>query len=100
MGGIDWIANKCDSLFNDVCYKPTQEMIDSYYGTPELVNSVRENNFVKVQQLHANKQITCNACNPFGESILHVACRRGHYEMIKFLIDTVGLGLSILRVRD
>lgn len=98
--GIDsWIANKCDSFLN-AYLKPTQERIDSYYGTPELVNSVRENNFVKVKQLHENKQITCNACNPFGESILHVACRRGHYQMITFLIDTVGLGLSTLQVRD
>mmetsp|Transcript_20605 Transcript_20605/g.44762 ORF Transcript_20605/g.44762 Transcript_20605/m.44762 type:complete len:414 (+) Transcript_20605:318-1559(+) len=28
-----------------------------------------------------------NACNKFGESIVHAACRRGDYEMLRALID-------------
>jgi len=97
---IEWIAKNCSMLCLSKPY--TQEMIDSYYGMPELVNSVRENDLSKVKQLYDDGRLTCNACNPFGESILHIACRRGHLQMIRFLIDTVagGLGLSIFHIKD
>merc|ERR1712028_207512 len=76
--------------------KPSQERIDEYYRTPELVNSIRDNDLVKVRALYTAGKITCNACNPFGESLLHVACRRGHAAMIQYLVDTCGFGLSAL----
>jgi len=76
--------------------KPSQERIDGYYSTPELVNSIRDNDLVTVRALYTAGKITCNACNPFGESLLHVACRRGHAAMIHYLVDTCGFGLSAL----
>lgn len=76
--------------------KPSQERIDGYYSTPELVNSIRDNDLVKVRALYTAGKITCNACNPFGESLLHVACRRGHAAMIHYLVDTCGFGLKAL----
>merc|ERR1711865_428182 len=44
--------------------KPSQERIDEYYRTPELVNSIRDNDLVKVRALYTAGKITCNACNP------------------------------------
>jgi hypothetical protein len=76
---------------------PTQDMLDSY-GIPGLVNSIRENDLVQAQKLYDDKILTCNACNRFGESILHMACRRGHIEMVDFLINKVGL--SIINIKD
>merc|ERR1712232_101050 len=35
-----------------------------------------------------------NPCNRFGESLLHVACRRGHFDMVKFLVLEVGVSAS------
>jgi ankyrin repeat protein len=76
---------------------PTQDMLESY-GIPGLVNAIRENDLVQAKQLYEDKILTCNACNRFGESILHMACRRGHLEMVDFLINTVGL--SIINIKD
>merc|ERR1740133_818196 len=76
---------------------PTQDMLDSY-GIPNLVNAIRENDLVQAKKLYEDKILTCNACNRFGESILHMACRRGHLEMVDFLINTVGL--SIINIKD
>ena len=76
---------------------PTQAMLESY-GIPNLVNAIRENDLVQAKKLYEDKILTCNACNRFGESILHMACRRGHLEMVDFLINTVGL--SIINIKD
>jgi hypothetical protein len=76
---------------------PTQDMLESY-GIPNLVNAIRENDLVQAKKLYEDKTLTCNACNRFGESILHMACRRGHLEMVDFLINTVGL--SIINIKD
>ena len=76
---------------------PTQDMLESY-GIPNLVNAIRENDLVQAKKLYEDKILTCNACNRFGESILHMACRRGHLEMVDFLINTVGL--SIINIKD
>jgi len=76
---------------------PTQDMLESY-GIPSLVNAIRENDLVQAKKLYEDKILTCNACNRFGESILHMACRRGHLEMVDFLINTVGL--SIINIKD
>jgi ankyrin repeat protein len=72
-------------------------MLDSY-GIPGLVNSVRENDLIHAQKLYDDGLLTCNACNRFGESILHMACRRGHIDMVNFLVNTVGL--SITNIKD
>merc|ERR1719491_2885378 len=88
---LDMIAERCSQRF---MIQPTQEMLNSYYGVPHLVNSVRDNDLVKIRQLYHEGMLTCNACNRFGESILHMACRRGHVEMIHFLLTTVGLSIT------
>ncbi|OEU06641.1 ankyrin [Fragilariopsis cylindrus CCMP1102] len=73
--------------------------------------AVRTNNVRKARELYNNTNNNktgstgtgstflhgCNACNRFGESILHIACRRGHLEMVKFLIDEVGLRIDTIR---
>mmetsp|Transcript_48117 Transcript_48117/g.54461 ORF Transcript_48117/g.54461 Transcript_48117/m.54461 type:complete len:287 (-) Transcript_48117:1115-1975(-) len=88
---LELIAERCSQRFMS---QPTQEMLNSYYGVPHLVNSVRDNDLVKIRELFQEGMLTCNACNRFGESILHMACRRGHVEMIHFLLTTVGLSIT------
>lgn len=75
--------------------EPTQEMLDAY-GT-EILMAVRTNNLSKARQLYKEGKFNCNACNRFGESILHIACRRGNFEMVQFLIDDVGLKVDEIR---
>ena len=44
-----------------------------------------------------NKGKTLQCCNRFGESVIHMACRHGLTDVVKFLIEEVGL---TFRVRD
>jgi ankyrin repeat protein len=89
---IDTITKQSLTRFNKV---PTQEMLDAY-GT-EILIAVRTNNLSKARQLYKEGKFNCNACNRFGESILHIACRRGNFEMVQFLIDDVGLKVDEIR---
>mmetsp|Transcript_51106 Transcript_51106/g.57895 ORF Transcript_51106/g.57895 Transcript_51106/m.57895 type:complete len:292 (-) Transcript_51106:137-1012(-) len=74
---------------------PTPEMIDAY-GT-DIVMAVRNNNVEKARQLFHDGHFDCNACNRFSESILHIACRRGNFAMVQFLITEVGLQVHEIR---
>lgn len=74
---------------------PTKEMIEEY-GT-EIVTAVRSNDVHRARQLYQNGTFQYNACNRFGESILHIACRRGHLGMVQFLIEEVGLRVDTIR---
>jgi len=68
------------------------------YNTP-IVQEVRNNNLEGVKKLYEDGQFKygVNACNRFGESILHIACRRGHLDMVKFLIGEAGLSCAEIR---
>lgn len=70
-------------------HSPTKEMIYEY--KTEIVTAVRSNDVEMARRLYKEGKFKCNACNRFGESILHIACRRGHYGMVQFLIEDVGL---------
>ena len=89
---IDTITKICITRF---IKEPTQEMLDAY--RTEILMAVRTNNLSKAKLLYKEGKFNCNACNRFGESILHIACRRGHLEMVQFLIDDVGLKVDEIR---
>mmetsp|Transcript_32049 Transcript_32049/g.35893 ORF Transcript_32049/g.35893 Transcript_32049/m.35893 type:complete len:365 (-) Transcript_32049:174-1268(-) len=89
----EMITKQCLARFIE---KPTKEMLDAY--KTEIVMAVRNNNVSKARQLFNDGIFDCNACNKFGESILHIACRRGHLEMVQFLI--VDVGLKVEEIRD
>lgn len=71
---------------------PTTEMINAYQ--PELLNAVRKNDLEKLQTLHSAGRLL-NCCNKFGESLLHLACRRGHTEIVRFLVKDAMVDLHI-----
>lgn len=93
------IAKQCETRFIEA---PTSEMLEAY-GT-EIVMAVRNNDLAQAKALFYDTSPEskfnkgCNACNRFGESILHIACRRGHLDMVQFLVQDVGL--SIINIRD
>lgn len=74
---------------------PTAAMLHAY--TTELLTAVRQNDLDEVRRLYNTGTVHCNACNRFGESILHIACRRGFHEMVQFLMDDVGLRIDTIR---
>lgn len=65
--------------------------IKSEYVTPEetydmlVSRAVRTCDLKLMRCLHEEGR-SFDACNRFGESLIHMACRRGNVEMIKFLI--------------
>lgn len=50
-----------------------------------LTKAIRSSNIPMVQLL-LESGLNPNACNKFGESIVHAACRRGDYNMLRVLI--------------
>lgn len=72
-------------------------MLEAY--NTSIVQEVRNNNLAGVKKLYKEGDFKygCNACNRFGESILHIACRRGHLEMVKFLVGEAGLSCAEIR---
>lgn len=87
------ITKDCDARFLPI----TAAMMEAYHT--EILNAVRANDLEKAQTLYREGlfQHGCNACNRFGESILHIACRRGNLGMVKFLVEEVGLCVTTLR---
>lgn len=62
--------------------KVTPDRISAY--NRDLLATVRQRDIVKLQRLHEEGKVK-NACNPFGESVLHLACRKGLTEVVEFL---------------
>jgi len=91
---LDSIVKDCESRFLPI----TTAMMEAYHT--EILNAVRGNDLEKAQQLYREGGLFergCNACNRFGESILHIACRRGNLGMVKFLVEEVGLSITTIR---
>ncbi|CAJ1954871.1 unnamed protein product [Cylindrotheca closterium] len=65
---------------------PTTEMIAAY--TMDASKAVRDNNIEKLRELHASGA-PLNCCNKFGDSLLNIACRRSHTQIVKFLLEEV-----------
>jgi hypothetical protein len=85
------IVAKSNTLF----IEPTREMIAAY--TKDTTQALRENNIDKLRDLHKSG-VQLNCCNKFGDSSVHIACRRGNTEIVKFLLEEVQI--PIYNVRD
>jgi len=72
--------------------KPTPEMINEYQ--PEKIGVVRKMDLEGVRALHSKGE-SFDACNRFGESLIHMACRRGCKDMVEFLVREVKVSLFI-----
>lgn len=65
--------------------KPTQAFMDAY--DLKVVKAVRGNDLPTLKEMHLQGK-SLNACNRFGESIMHMACRRGMLDIVTFLLET------------
>ncbi len=63
--------------------KPTEEEIEAY--DVEIVRAIRMGDLVALKQLHADGK-DLNASNQFGESLLHMACRRGNVSILSYML--------------
>ena len=64
--------------------KPT-EFQQASYGL-KVVNMCRTNDVEGLAEI-MECGLSYNPCNQFGESLIHMACRRGNYPMLKYLVD-------------
>jgi len=76
-----------DSLSSGLFPVPTPEQIKDYQF--DILNAVRNSNCTKLQNFH--KQGRCiNACNKFGESVIHMASRQSDLNVIMCFIEILG----------
>lgn len=71
----------------------TDEEIDAY--TMDVVTAVRSVNLEKLKSLLSKGQ-SFQSCNRFGESLIHMACRRGSLEMVKLFIEEAGVNIKCI----
>ena len=64
--------------------EPTPEMINAY--NLETTKAGRENDLIKLKNLHKSG-VHLHCCNKFGDSLVHLACRRGLTNTVKFLVE-------------
>ena len=68
------------------CFEEPQQFEIDAYGF-EALEAVRKQDIEKLKKFHAEgRPLKCS--NRFGESILHLACRKGFAEVVDFLINT------------
>mmetsp|Transcript_3540 Transcript_3540/g.8453 ORF Transcript_3540/g.8453 Transcript_3540/m.8453 type:complete len:689 (+) Transcript_3540:633-2699(+) len=68
----------------------TSERVEAYQNI-ELLTAVRRRDMVTLKRIAADKKSrggTMNACNRFGESILHLACRKGSLDVVELLVGS------------
>ena len=85
---------KKSSEMKDFFYKFTDEDIAGY--DQEVINAIRQQDIPLLKELRKKgKKLQC--ANRFGESLVHMACRRGFTDVVRFLIEEAG---GTLRVKD
>lgn len=92
--GLDSSIKPCLEVDTGYFHKNTQENFDSY--SQDAVDAVRSNDVARLRRIH-NEGKSLQCCNRFGESLIHLACRRSEKEVVDFLINE---GCVSLRVRD
>lgn len=78
----------------DFFEEPTDEQIAAY--DQEVIQAICDRDLKKLRAMHSSGR-TLQCCNRFGESLIHMACRRGFTEVVVFLVQEAEVSL---RVRD
>ena len=78
----------------DFFHKYTQTEVEAY--GMGVTSAVRSRDLNKLKALHEKGQLL-QCSNRFGESILHMACRQGNFEIVQYLINE---GNVSVRIKD
>lgn len=89
--GMD--ATPRDSLqVQDFFVEYTPEQVEAYDAN--VLNAIRSQNIEKLREFHSNgRPLQCS--NRFGESLLHLACRRGFVDVASFLILEANISVQV-----
>ena len=85
-------ANKKLGINGVTFIKPTDVELSSYDST--VVNAVRNANIEKLRSVHKEGK-SLNACNRFGESLLHMACRRGNADVVRYMVEEAKVNVAV-----
>jgi len=80
--------------WHDYFQTQTPEHVGAY--TTEMVQAIRTNEYGYLRDRLRNGH-TLQCCNTHGESILHLVCRRGSEDMLRFLMEEAEVSV---RIRD
>jgi len=78
-----------EGLFEDT----TPEQRAAYDN--ELIRAIRSQDIPALRKLHFEQGRTLQAANNFGESVLHMACRRGFLKVVRFLLEEAHVHLCL-----
>ena len=71
--------------------KPTEEQIAAYDA--QKTTAIRNGDMATLRSLlEAGENFNC--CNKFGESLIHMACRRAHIDVVRFLLQEAEVSLN------
>jgi hypothetical protein len=71
---------------------PSEEQMENY--DMESVRAIRSND-IDTLRILLEEGKSFDACNRNGESILHLACRRGNLETVRFLLLEAGVDANV-----
>ena len=92
--GYTQAYSRKSTTLSDFFIELTPETIAAY--SAELVKAIRDRDITLLREMHkSGKSLQCS--NRFGESLLHMACRRGYTDVVRFLIKEADVSL---RVKD
>jgi ankyrin repeat protein len=80
------------STSSDLFQEPTEEAIAAY--SQEVVKATRERNIDELRRIYQSGK-TLNCCNRFGESLMHMACRRGLADVVRFMVEEANCSLFV-----
>lgn len=81
--GVNAVSRSYSDL-KDFFHKPNQDEIDSYQF--EVLRAVRDADIDFLRKFHQEGK-SLNICNRFGESLLHLACRKQLVSVVDFLLN-------------
>jgi hypothetical protein len=80
------------SDLSDFFHAPTQSEIDAYQH--DILAAVRTSQIDTLRDFHSKgRPMKCS--NEFGESILHLACRKGLVDVARFLVEEAGVPVQV-----
>jgi ankyrin repeat protein len=77
---------------NDLLMEMKHENFEAYGR--EIADAARKGD-IEGMKKHVDSGKTLQCCNKFKESILHLVCRRGHEDILKFMLEETDVSACI-----
>ena len=71
-----------------------KEELKAAFNDNDMVQAIQSSDIVKLRQLHESGK-NLHGCNMFGETFLHMACRRGSTEVVDYLINMAHVDVRV-----